>query len=96
MVMNSYLINLGKKSFEEVYEIFNKEYSGKLISTTTSIKNVDIRTYDINDLAVIVNATADEENLKHFGNITFLGTEKLINETIEKIKSKGFKLEELK
>jgi len=92
----TYLLGLEKKSYEEAYEIFHKKYSGNLKSFIMSNKNIPFNIYDINDVAITLEKSTDKDSLKHFGNINFLGTKDLIDKTINDIKSKGFKLEEIK
>jgi len=92
----SRLLSLEKKSYEEVYESFSKEYSKNLISFDTLIENKHLIIYDFWGVAVSLTKTTTKNELKYLGNISFIGTKELVNKTIKDIKSKGFSLEKIK
>ena len=90
-------ISFKGKSDEKCYELFNKKYSGNLRISMNLIAGRTVNIYDIYNVAVILDKNIEDKKLlKKFGNINFLGTKDLIDKTINDIKSKGFKLEEIK
>lgn len=94
MVMKNYLLKLNGMSFNETYEEFNKEYSKNLRQTIKKITNEYLNIYDIDGVAVILNKTQDKKRLESFRNLDLIGTNEFVKITEDKIKSKGFSLEE--
>jgi len=90
-----YCISFKGKSQREVYEFFDRNYSKNFKSSHKLITNELLKIYNINDVAVIIETISDKKELKSFGNIDFVGNEKVVNKTIKGIKEKGFSLEDI-
>ncbi len=83
------------KSLEETYNQFNRLYTNykpnRLIQCF-NVNGTEVRLYDIDNLAILLSRYPEKNS---FNNLDLIGTEKLINKTIKKIKMNRFKLEEI-
>ena len=91
--MRNYNISVEGKEFSYVHSNFIAKYG-----TYLARLGINSQIYSMNNMVVILDFIDEKEinrNKEITNNLTLIGTKRLINKTINEIKSKGFKLEEI-